>query len=348
MSAADWSAILRLGEELLRLRSLPAQRDRIVATAEQLFQAQAELWLDEWLFRLPGIETDPAFSLAPPARAIAQALASGRLYHCREGEQVWAAAPLIAQGMLLGALQIGRAGGKPFRRRELDFLQGLAGHVALAIYTAHRLAVEEWRLEQLTLVRRVSAQLARLTDADELAQRVARLIQETFHYYYVALFTCEVGEPVLRLRSSAPAERGFPPTEPLRIRLGEGLIGLAAQTGQEILANDVSVEPRFRYVASLPETRAEVVRHSCPGAGACGGKSRSASSACWTCNRTAFRHSIPTICWSCAPWPIPLRLHWRARACIRLWRSAPASWRWWPRSAMKLPAFSNRKSYSAG
>jgi serine phosphatase RsbU (regulator of sigma subunit)/putative methionine-R-sulfoxide reductase with GAF domain len=259
MSAADWSAILRLGEELLRLRSLPAQRDRIVATAEQLFQAQAELWLDEWLFRLPGIETDPAFSLAPPARAIAQALASGRLYHCREGEQVWAAAPLIAQGMLLGALQIGRAGGKPFRRRELDFLQGLAGHVALAIYTAHRLAVEEWRLEQLTLVRRVSAQLARLTDADELAQRVARLIQETFHYYYVALFTCEVGEPVLRLRSSAPAERGFPPTEPLRIRLGEGLIGLAAQTGQEILANDVSVEPRFRYVASLPETRAEVV-----------------------------------------------------------------------------------------
>ena len=60
------------------------------------------------------------------------------------------------------------------------------GHVSLALVAAHRFSVEQWRIEQLTLVRRVSAQIANVLDLDELTRRVTKLIQRTFNYYYVA------------------------------------------------------------------------------------------------------------------------------------------------------------------
>lgn len=259
MNTSVWQAILHLGEEVLRADTLSGRCALIVSATERLLGGKAELWLDEWQFHLPGKEDAAIFSQAPADPALQRALELGKPCSGSEAERTWAAAPLALQGAVLGALQVSRPDRKPFSPQELDILQGLTGHIALALYTAHRLEVSAWRLEQLTLVRRVSAQLARLTDADELAQRVADLIQKTFHYYYVALFTCEAGESTLLLRSSAPAERSRLQPGLLRIPFGEGLIGLAAQLGQEILANDVRTEPRFRYEASLPETRAEVV-----------------------------------------------------------------------------------------
>ncbi len=47
------------------------------------------------------------------------------------------------------------------------------------------------RVEQLSLVRMVSGQIANVLDLDELFLRVADLILDTFRYYYVALFTVE-------------------------------------------------------------------------------------------------------------------------------------------------------------
>ncbi len=259
MNSSWWHAILRLGEELLRAGSLSAQRDLIVATASRVLQGQVELWWNEWFFRLPGAENNPIVPSAPPNEALQRALDLGRLCHASEEGQAWVAAPFLMQGAALGALQAIRPATNPFSPEELDWFQGLISHTTLALYTTHRLEVEAWRLEQLTLVRRVSAQLAQLTSADELAHHVTDLIQKTFRYYYVALFTCEPGEQTLQLRSSAPVERVAPKTALQQVRFGEGLIGLAAQSGQEILANDVRAEPRFRYEASLPETLAEVV-----------------------------------------------------------------------------------------
>jgi len=109
--------------------------------------------------------------------------------------------PLTNGGVNLGALQVARPV-RPFRPKEIEILEGLVGHVSLALVAAHRFSVEQWRIEQLTLVRRVSAQIANVLDLNVLTRRVTKLIQRTFNYYYVAIFTHEPDQEYLRFRSS--------------------------------------------------------------------------------------------------------------------------------------------------
>src|ERR1044072_6500714 len=99
-----------------------------------------------------------------------------------------AAVPLIEQGMTLGALQVTRPKGPEFKQRELEMLERLAGAVAVSLLASHRIAVERFRLTQLNLVHEVSAQISNELSVNALARRVTELIQQTFHYYYVAIF----------------------------------------------------------------------------------------------------------------------------------------------------------------
>jgi len=264
---SPWKQIVRLGEHLLETSSLAEQRDRLVSAAETLFGGQAHLWLDESLFRLPRLNQDPIFPPQPPDDFTRQVYESGKPCCQEDVPATVAATPLQYKELLLGVLRLERPDGPPFRKADLELLDGFAGHAALALTTAHRIAVEQWRIEQLTLVRKVGAQIANVSDVDELARRVCGLIQKTFEVYFVAVFTCDASRERLRFRSSAgPAgRRGRRRKSPLttgsmlEVKVGEGLIGAVAQSGEEIVSNDVRAEPRFRYIERLPETLSEVV-----------------------------------------------------------------------------------------
>ena len=143
----------------------------------------------------------------------------------------------------------------------MDLLEGLANVISVGLFASHRVAVERFRLNQINLVREVSAQIANVMDVDELARRVTELIQGTFHYYYVGIFTREPGEQKLRFRSSASAPRKgrHKAQGSLEVELGQGLIGQAAQSGERIVVDDVQADDRFRFIPNLPETKSEVV-----------------------------------------------------------------------------------------
>ncbi len=173
-----------------------------------------------------------------------------------KGDKTHLTYPLKNGGLVMGVLQVDRPE-SPFKKKEIETLEEIAGHASLALVASHRAAVEKWRIEQLTLVRRVSAQIANVLDMDELTRRVTKLIQRTFNYYYVAVFTHQVGQDTLDFRSSAGQARER--RKPLKVQLGEGLIGTAAETGEEVVTNNVQTEPRFRFVDVLAETKSEAV-----------------------------------------------------------------------------------------
>ncbi|OGO23341.1 MAG: hypothetical protein A2Y54_11125 [Chloroflexi bacterium RBG_16_51_16] len=255
-----------VGERLLSAHSLEAQRDQIVAVTNRLIDGAVHVWLYEDLFRLPDWDSDRLFPAQPPTEAMRRAVKNRKLEHLsllgknrKKGFTV--CLPLVEQGFMLGALQINRSGGPKFQPDELELLEALANILSVGLLAVHRVEVERFRRGQLSLVRDVSAQIASVLDVDELASRVTRLIQKTFNYYYVAIFTLKPNSRFMRFRSSAstPRKGKKNPHPAIEVELGQGLIGEAAASGEQIISADVRLDPRFRYLGSLPETRSEVV-----------------------------------------------------------------------------------------
>ena len=272
MSAAtrtswDWLEIASLGEQLRSEDSLSAQRDRIIAMTSHLIKGKVDVWLKESIFRLPDWDDGQLFPPQPAKDGMRRAVKAGKLVtkngltKTTTSRSKFAAIPLEDQGITLGALQITRPQGPKFTEDELSLLQGLAQIISVSLFASHRAEVEQFRLRQLNLVREVSAQIANVLNLDDLAARVTQLIQKTFNFYYVAIFTMTRNSTGLRFRSSAVAPRKGrkKATIALEVELGQGLIGEAAESGEEIVCGDVQADPRFRYIDSLPETRSEVV-----------------------------------------------------------------------------------------
>ena len=268
--SSDWRDIASLGEQIVSATSLSMQRDHIVAMTSRLLDGQVDAWLQENLFRLPNLSEGNLFPEEPTLQGMQRALKAGDLrIKQKRGETTnasratWAAVPLEDQGMKLGALQVTRPKGPEFTSDELDLLKGVASVSAVSLIASHRIAVERFRLNQLNLVREVSAQIANVMNVDDLARRVTELIQQTFHYYYVAIFTLRDHSTSLRFRSSAmrkgPRKGRRKATVALEVEMGQGLIGQAAAEGERILVEDVRSDPRYRFIDVLPETHSEVV-----------------------------------------------------------------------------------------
>ncbi len=267
--AWDWRQLTSLGEQLRNEDSLSAQRDRIVSMASRLISGKVDVWLQESVFRLPDREAGRVFPPQPPKGGMRLAIKAGKLTTQKINRKTktaasrgtFAAVPLEDQGLTFGALQITRPKGPAFSSEELNLLQGLAQIVAVGLYAAHRAEVEQFRLRQLNLVRAVSAQIANVLQVDELARRVTQLIQTTFNYYYVAIFTLEPNSNALRFRSSAVAPRKGKKKASiaLEVEIGQGLIGEAALHGRQTLVDDVHADGHYRFIDSLPETKSEVV-----------------------------------------------------------------------------------------
>ncbi len=251
--------------------SVTSQHDLIVTAAARLFQAKAEMALSEAVYRLPGIEFFPPGGTARSTSPMQRAQDTRQLVAVpgddspsqAKNETLDAtllAAPLICQEVVLGVLQVERPDGPSFTPSEIEFFRKFTGHLAAILLLTHQVSIKNWRLEQLSLVRSVSAQIANVLQLDELARQVTRLIRNTFHYYYIAIYTIEPGMDLLHFQASAhPASGAGEADTPPRfdVHLGEGIIGTVAQTGLEILAPAVLEEPRYRFIDLLPETRSE-------------------------------------------------------------------------------------------
>ncbi len=267
-ASSDWKQFLDLGERLLKQPNAAAQCDLISETLHSLLECEAQAWLAEPLYPLPG-EPTPTLPGAPAPELVRQVF-HDRRPACLENDAGAVRAgctsadaartlafPILSQDHLFGVIQVNRPSGPAFRKGEWDFLEGLAAHAAVAMQTTRQEILKNWRHEQLALVRSVSAQVANLHDLPRLCQRVTRLILESFHYYHVSIFTLEPDQDELFFRASATRNHHSETQVSYPVRLGEGMIGSAAQTGEDQIAPDVQKHPRFRYFDFLPETFSE-------------------------------------------------------------------------------------------
>lgn len=113
---------------------------------------------------------------------------------------------------------------------------------------------EQKKARQVAAIGAVAQKVASILDLETLFGQVVELTRSTFAYDHVGLFTIDPdGQVVFRTSTSAAIrERG------LEVATGQGIIGWVAQHGEPLLANDVSLEPRFCFDEALVDTRAEL------------------------------------------------------------------------------------------
>jgi len=108
--------------------------------------------------------------------------------------------------------------------------------------------------ELLTLLLEVSEQISSTLDLDELMKRMAEVVKRTIDYEVFAILLLHEKSKELSVRFSV----GHPEevVRNLRIKVGEGIVGRAAETRRSVLAGDVKQDPS--YIESLPTMRSEL------------------------------------------------------------------------------------------
>ncbi len=262
----DWKKFLGLGEQLLKQPDAAAQCRLIVDTLETLFGCNAQVWLNEPHYPLPG---QPEVATLPDATAptLVQQVVHTLKPACQTDLKTATcdpqlspravAFPILSQSTLLGVIYAHRHQGSPFRAEEWNFFEALAAHAGVALQSTRQTTLKNWRYEQLALVSSVSAQVANLTDLNLLCRQVTRLILDTFHFSYVAIFTLDADSSALFFRGSATQEDNAEPPLSYTVHLGEGMIGTAAQVGEPQISGNVSDHPHYRHLAGLEKTRSE-------------------------------------------------------------------------------------------
>jgi PAS domain S-box-containing protein len=116
----------------------------------------------------------------------------------------------------------------------------------------------EKRASQLDILNKIGEQIAALMELDRVLDSAPHLIQKSFGYYHVGIFTPEHGSREMVMRSTSGAfTQVFPPNH--RLKFEQGMVGSAAIQKKEMLSNDVRLD--HRYTNMYPEqiqTRSEL------------------------------------------------------------------------------------------
>ena len=169
--------------------------------------------------------------------------------------------PLVAGDRVVGSMSVQNPTPNAFDEGDLQTLTIIGNQTASALANAYLFRTVQRRAEQLAAIAAVSQAITAELDLDELLRKVVELIRERFGYYHVQIFLVEDEEHRAVFRASAGHDLNkLWLKEGRSQRFFEGIIGWVAATGEHVLANDVSHEPR--YIADdprlLPATRSEL------------------------------------------------------------------------------------------
>ncbi|MBI9050067.1 MAG: GAF domain-containing protein [Anaerolineaceae bacterium] len=263
LSTLEWDFYLHFGEDVLNHSSTGDGCKFIMDTIESKLQIPCKIWLSPDLYPLPGEDDSllifdkqapkfikQAFNRFNPEKPKAE-------YVLKIKSDI--AIALRTQETLLGIIHLQVAQSTRLKKPVKQFLQQIAANSALGLQINRQIILKNWRYQQLTLVRTVSAQISSIQNLDQLSSQITRLIQQTFNYYHVAIFTQEEKDDFLRFRSSFPEnQRLF--AEPIIAKsIHKGMIGYVGKTAKHLLASDVTKEKRYHFFDDLADTCSELV-----------------------------------------------------------------------------------------
>lgn len=164
------------------------------------------------------------------------------------------AIPLVNRDRLVGVLNVEGPDAEAFTPEARTALRVLASHIAVAVDNATLYRETRWYAGLLATLYEIGKETASILDLDALLHRVAEIVKRVIDYeMFGILLLDETGqELVLRKSVHFGAVR-----EKSRMKVSQGLCGVAVRTKEPVLVADVRNDPR--YYDLVPETRSELV-----------------------------------------------------------------------------------------
>lgn len=154
--------------------------------------------------------------------------------------------PLEASGRVVGLLELARIPPTPpFRQRDARILTAIGHQLGIVMENARLYFQAERRVGQLSTLMELSTILNSTLQRQEVLRRAMEAATR--------LMECEVGSLLLvdeerneLVFEVALGERGEVVKE-IRLKIGEGIAGWVAQSGEPAIVNDVRQDPRFAH-----------------------------------------------------------------------------------------------------
>lgn len=164
--------------------------------------------------------------------------------------------PLLIKSEAIGVMALQRAPVEPFTIEEQRFLFALAQQIAFAVDNARLHQQVQRTASQQSLLYRASRRIAGALNLDTLLQGIVNALSQDLHFRAVMVLLLDTNvNQLIPAAGSADVVKFVSPL--YRLNVGKGLIGLAAQTGQTQLTDEVIAENRF-YASPVLEPHAGV------------------------------------------------------------------------------------------
>jgi sigma-B regulation protein RsbU (phosphoserine phosphatase) len=164
------------------------------------------------------------------------------------------AVPMRRKGKVIGALNLLSERTGAFTSQDEALLRQFAAHVAVAIENARLFKSERQYVDTLETLAEIGREMSSILDLDVLLTRIAGLTKRLIDYRTFGILL--LNEATQELDMKFAVRYGEDATSK-RVKLGEGLVGWAAQHKEPVLVSDVSQDPR--YLNLVPDARSELV-----------------------------------------------------------------------------------------
>ena len=165
------------------------------------------------------------------------------------------ALPLIGRGRLIGVVEaINKTHGE-FSSSDLDILSGLNHQIAVAIDNAHLYRQARRQALEKDLLYETGKKLSGKLALEEVLAAILESLKQVVSFESGGVFLCDESGVDLDAIYSV----GYDPEaeSSLHLKCGQGLVGAAATSGQEVIVPDVKADSR--YISANPNTQSEIV-----------------------------------------------------------------------------------------
>lgn len=177
-----------------------------------------------------------------------------RMVMKREGLHSYLGVPLKSKGKILGTLFVITQQDRRYNSDEIQLLASIGNQIGMAVENSHLFKEAEQWIIQLEAIRNITNRLNKLNDVKTVASAVMDEIKKVIEFDNCRVFLLnDSREELIPIAFGSEVEEYKGETEEvLRLKVGEGITGWVAQTGEGQIIDDGERHPRSRHIPGTP------------------------------------------------------------------------------------------------